>query len=127
MAGFGPRGSEGSGGSKHRTLAVQKEGNGTVNKPLAGDLRILEPIGPEPDVAHDASPLDFLSAVYRDSRQPMPRRMKAAEAALPFFHPKLAVIATDTMDGLAALLEQMMERRGMRAVIDAPPKALGSE
>jgi hypothetical protein len=87
----------------------------------------LEPAPDEIDVSPDASPLDFLSAVYRDSRQPMPRRMKAAETALPFFHPKLAVIATDTMDGFATRLEQMMEARGLRTVIDAPPKVLGSD
>ena len=34
------------------------------------------------EVPADATPLDFLCAVYRDSGQPMPRRMRAAEAAL---------------------------------------------
>ena len=56
-------------------------------KPRAGDIKTLEPIGPRPneiDVLADATPMDFLCAAYRDTRQPIPRRMKAAKAALPF-------------------------------------------
>jgi hypothetical protein len=41
----------------------------------------------EMEVAADATPLDFLCAVYRDPRQPIQRRMRAAEAALPFVQP----------------------------------------
>jgi hypothetical protein len=48
--------------------------------------------------------------------------MKAAEVALPFEHPKLAV--TVTLDSFATRLEEMMEARGMRTVIDAQAKAL---
>ena len=69
------------------------------------------------EVDDDATPLDFLCAVYRDSRQPMLRRMKAAEAALPFVHPKLA-ITLDT-NAFATRLEEMMQRRGLSTVIDA--------
>jgi hypothetical protein len=81
----------------------------------------LLPLGP--DVPPDATPSDFLCAVYRDPYQPMPRRMKAAEAALPFVHAKLAVTASLDTGGFASQLEEMMEARGMRAVIDAPRKA----
>jgi hypothetical protein len=84
----------------------------------------LEPVPDEIEVPADASPLDFFRAVYRDARQPMPRRMKAAEAALPFVHPKLAVSVT--LDNFAERMESMMERRGLSPVIDAKAKALGS-
>lgn len=80
--------------------------------PLAGDLAPYEPTAPELEVAGvapDASPLDFLCAVFRDHGQPMARRMRAAEAALPFVHPKLAVTAT--LDGgLADRLESALKR-----------------
>jgi hypothetical protein len=57
----------------------------------------------------------------------MPRRMRAAEAALPFVHPKLAVTASLDANGFATRLEEMIKRRGLSPVIDASPKALGSE
>jgi hypothetical protein len=69
------------------------------------------------ELSENASPLDFLTAVYRDPVQPMPRRMKAAEVALPFVHPKLSVVAT--LDSFAAQLESMMQRQGMHTVIDS--------
>jgi hypothetical protein len=39
--------------------------------------------------------------------------------------PKLSAVAT--LDSFATRLEEMMEARGMRTVIDADAKALGSE
>jgi hypothetical protein len=53
--------------------------------------------------------------------------MRAAEAALPFVHPKLAVTASLDADGFASRLESMMKARGLSPVIDAPPTVLGSE
>jgi hypothetical protein len=52
----------------------------------------------EPKVADAASkrgdlmPLDFLLSVFRDECVPMSLRLKAAKAALPYCHPKLASI-----------------------------------
>lgn len=60
-----------------------------------------------------ASPLTFLRSVYADPNQPMNRRMRAAIAALPFEHPKLAVIASlDAGPGFAARLEAAIARSG---------------
>ena len=42
-------------------------------------------------------------------------------------HPKLAVTASLDAHGFASRLEEMMECRGTRTVIDATPKALGSD
>ena len=72
----------------------------------------------EMEVAVDATPLDFFQAVYRDSRQPMQRRMRAAEAALPFVHPKLAVTVDASRD-FASRMEEIARQRGMSNVIDS--------
>jgi len=77
------------------------------------------------EVPADATSLGFLQSVYRNAGQPLATRMRAAIAALPFETPKLAVVAT--LDNFAERMEGLMERRGMRTVIDASPKALGSE
>ena len=64
------------------------------------------------EVAANATPLDFLEAVYRSPAQPMPRRIRAAVEALPFVHPKLAVTALIDGEGLAARLERAIARSG---------------
>jgi hypothetical protein len=58
---------------------------------------------------------------YRDARQPMQRRMRAAEAALPFVHPKLSVAAN--VYSFAAQMEELSRLRGRSNVIDAKPSA----
>jgi hypothetical protein len=63
-------------------------------------------------VPPDAEPLEFLMAVFRDNRQPMNRRMKAAEAAAQYRHAKLGVVATTNFDGkdFADMLERAILR-----------------
>src|SRR6266581_3896492 len=82
---------------------------------LLPDLSKTEP--DEMEVAADATPLDFLRAVYRDPQQPMQRRMRAAEAALPFVHPKLSVAAN--VYSFTAQMEEASRRIGKSNVIDA--------
>jgi hypothetical protein len=43
------------------------------------EYKPFRPDGESLAVEPEATPLDFLSAVYRDQRQPMQRRMRAAE------------------------------------------------
>ena len=84
----------------------------------------LAPVSLVPDL-NEESPalieagcsLDFLRAVYADPGQPMQRRMRAAIAALPFEHPKLAVTASIGQNsGFAARLEEAISRTAeMRA------------
>jgi hypothetical protein len=64
--------------------------------------------GDEIEVPEDATPLDFLRAVYRDSGQPMQRRMKAAVECLGYVHPKLAVTVS-AIDGgsFAKMMEEI--------------------
>ena len=69
------------------------------------------------EVAANATPLDFLCAVYRDSGQPMQRRMQAAIAVAPFVHPKLSV--SGNVHSFAAQLEDASRRAGKSNVIDA--------
>jgi hypothetical protein len=99
-------------------------------KRLEGPLATLGPSGsasqPEEDevpLPADATSLYFMQAIYRDSRQPMQRRMRAAVAALPFEHPKLAV-TVDASRAFAAQMEARQRELGMSPVIDAVPKAL---
>jgi hypothetical protein len=88
-------------------------------------LAQLEGPQAEPTIPAAGSSLDFLQAVYRDPCQPISRRMRAAVAALPFEHPKLAVTATlGPNSGFAARLETAIKRsRGDLVVIDATPAA----
>jgi hypothetical protein len=86
-----------------------------MKPPLAGETiyQVLDRIETEPelDVGADGSSLDLLQAVYRDSQQPISRRMRAAIAALPFEHPKLSVVAAlGPNDGFAAKLEDAIKR-----------------
>jgi hypothetical protein len=66
----------------------------------------------------EASPLEFLYAVYRDPRAPLPVRIKCAIEAAPFVHPKLTVSANFTA-GFGTRMEQLMRKQGIPSVIDA--------
>ena len=57
------------------------------------------------------SSLDLLQAIYRCPDQPLSIRMKAAIAALPYEHPKLAVTAVlDGTEDLGARLSRAIQR-----------------
>ena len=64
------------------------------------------------------------ASVYRNPAMPLPTRMRAAIAALPFEHPKLAVIANIPGGNLSAQLEAAIARSGKSVVIDAKPLAI---
>jgi len=64
-----------------------------------------------------ATSLHFMQAIYRDGQQPMTRRMRAAQSALPFEHAKLEISLNS--DGFANVLEEAMVRLGKTIVIDA--------
>jgi hypothetical protein len=69
----------------------------------------------------DATSLQVLQAIYRDPYHPLPVRMRAAMAALPFEHPKLAVVAQVGGPGWAERLEEAIVRSGKTLIIEAPP------
>ena len=87
--------------------------------------QVLDRIQATPELAlpPNASPLDFLFAIFRDPLQPMPRRMQAAIQALPFTSPKLSVIAS--VDARwADKLEQAIRRSRM---LEATPEVEGDQ
>jgi len=64
--------------------------------------------------------LDLLSAIYRDPELPLTVRIRAAIAALPFEHPKLAVTANVSVADFADQLEKAIMRSGKSLVVGAP-------
>ena len=94
----------------------------TVIRPPLATLVPNAALAPEPEIAlaPDATPLEFLNAVYRDPMQPISLRMRAAIAAAPFVHPKLTVNA-NINSGFASRLEGAIEKSGKSVMIDARP------
>jgi hypothetical protein len=87
------------------------------------DLQSVRSIGEDEDdlaVPPDASPVEFLCAIYRDPRQPMHRRLRAAIEAAPFMHPKLMVSASFDGRSYAAQLEATIARSGARTIENEP-------
>ena len=62
------------------------------------------------ELAPNGTSLDFLQQVYRNPSLPLPTRIRAATAALPHEHPKLAVTAMVNAGDFADQLEQAIER-----------------
>lgn len=69
----------------------------------------------------EASSLDFLRAVYRSPSQPMTRRMRAAQIAVEYEHPRLAVTAMVDGRAIGAALERALARSG-KVIEHEPPK-----
>jgi hypothetical protein len=79
------------------------------------ELERLEPQEEVIELAPGETSLSFMQKIYRSVRQPMQRRMRAAEYAMQFEHPKLGAVATTALNGkdFATLLERAIQRSGM--------------
>jgi hypothetical protein len=71
------------------------------------------------EVPADASPIDFLCAVYRDPRQPMSRRLRAAIEVAPFCHAQLKATAVILGSDFATKLENAVKRSEAVRLIEA--------
>ena len=61
-------------------------------------------------LAPNGTSLDLLQQVYRNPSLPLPTRIRAATAALPHEHPKLAVTTVVNVGDFADQLEKAIER-----------------
>jgi hypothetical protein len=72
-------------------------------------------------ITNKAMSLEFLQAIYCNNELPLPVRMRAAIAALPFEHPKLAVSAQISEGDFAELLDRRIKRFEEMKLIEAKP------
>lgn len=83
------------------------------------------------ELAPEETSLTLLQKIYRSVRQPIARRMRAAEQALKFEHPALGVMASTTLSAndFAAMLDRAIARSGKAAelAIDVTPKQIESD
>jgi hypothetical protein len=87
---------------------------------------------PSPELPPNATALDLLQIVYRSAALPLPTRMRAAMAAIPYESPRLQVTAVVTENSLAELLEQRLRRIAQMQngngngtkLIEPPPKQI---
>ena len=63
----------------------------------------------------------LLKAVYQNSEVPLPVRMRAAMACLPFETPKLLATAIVNENSFAELLDRRLKRISETKLIDAKP------
>lgn len=62
------------------------------------------------ELPENGTSLDLLQQVYRNPSLPLPTRIRAATAALPHEHPKLAVTTVVNVGDFADQLEKAIER-----------------
>ena len=66
-------------------------------------------------MSSEPTPLDFLRAVYLNDQLPLSVRMRAAEAAAPYCHPKLTATAfLNDSEAFAERLERALNRSNVR-------------
>ena len=79
-------------------------------------------------VASGMSPLDFLSAVFRDPKQSMTRRIEAAKCAAPYIHPRISTtdfVPPPQLDYDNEIRITFIDPQGNHVPFEPPPE-LGS-
>jgi hypothetical protein len=80
------------------------------------------------ELGPNATSLDLLRAIYRNPNAELTMRIRCAMACLQFEHPRLAVVAQVTDQGLAELLDRRlaklkaMEQNGSKAIDGKRPQ-----
>jgi hypothetical protein len=79
----------------------------------------------EIELPPNATSLDLLRAIYRSPHAELTMRIRCAMACLQYEHPKLAVVAQVTDQGLAELLDRRLAKlrameNGRMIAIDGP-------
>jgi hypothetical protein len=71
------------------------------------------------EIASHEDALEFWDKIMRDIRQPIQRRMRAAEMRAQYRYPKLGVVATiNNSESLADALDRAIMRSGMTKLIE---------
>jgi hypothetical protein len=74
-------------------------------------LEVEQVVNDEIAIPADASPLDFLKAVYLNAAVPLSTRLRAGVAAAQYCHPKLSVVASpDSPAFFAERLEAQLRK-----------------
>jgi hypothetical protein len=93
-----------------RPGAGRKRGSKNKNPPKS---RVLATEMREKAQASGVTPLEFFCNIYRDEAQPQEIRIAAAEAAMPYVHPKLSMIAARVDQSVVQTTPE--ERAGLEA------------
>jgi hypothetical protein len=83
------------------------------------DLRSTQDCDPDAiELASHEDALEFWDKIMRDIRQPIQRRMRAAEMRAQYKYPKLGVVATATMTGedFASMLDRAIARSQVKLI-----------
>jgi hypothetical protein len=70
------------------------------------------------ELASHEDALEFWDKIMRDTRQPLQRRMRAAEMRAQYKYPKLGVMATTNLnaDDFASMLDRAIQRSQVRLI-----------
>ncbi len=90
--------------------------------PSFADPKLLEAGEPTVELGPDATPLQFLQAVYCNENVPLSARLKAATEAAQYVHPRLAVTGVIESQGLGALLDARLKRLAEKKLL--PPEVI---
>jgi hypothetical protein len=90
---------------------------GPLCKPRSSAVRVFE--DDLRDLAENETSLSLMQEIYRSAKYPPHMRMRAAQIAIAYEHPKLRVTAALDGSGFAEEMREIARRSGGSNVIDA--------